>query len=527
MTLSNMKRVDLVLSPEQADNPEEVERIALRISNLNSAQVVITRRSIDARKPPVKIRIEAVVGNDLGETGKSTYRPSDNLVSNKDPVIIVGAGPAGLFAALRLIELGIKPIILERGKDVQQRRRDIAAINKKGLVDEDSNYCFGEGGAGTYSDGKLYTRSKKRGSVRRVLEILNHHGAPENILYEAHPHIGTNKLPDIIISIRKYIIDHGGEVYFNSRVNAFIIEKNEIVGVKTSASEFKGKAVILATGHSARDVYKLLDRESIYIEPKPFALGVRVEHPQSLIDSIQFHCKERGPYLPAASYSLVSQVNYQDVTKGVFSFCMCPGGFMVPAATSPGEVVLNGMSPSRRNSKHANSGIVVAIDEKELSKIYGEGVLRFMDFQKEIEQSAFVLAGATLAAPAQRLTDFVNNKVSSTLPATSYQPGIASVSMDELLPEFIATRLRYAFRQFDKKMRGYLTNEAVILGVESRTSAPVRVPRDKESLEHISLKRLFPSGEGAGYAGGIVSAAIDGEKSAEKVVELYCKKTIV
>jgi len=521
-----MRKVNLVLSPEQADDPAEVDRIALRKAKSGLAKVVITRRSIDARKSAVKIKIEAIVGNDLNTTDDSTYIPSENIVVNKDPVIIVGAGPAGLFAALRLIELGVKPVLLERGKDVQQRRRDIAAVNKKGLVDEDSNYCYGEGGAGTYSDGKLYTRSKKRGSVRRVLEILKYHGAPENILYEAHPHIGTNKLPDIIISIRKYLIDHGGEVHFNTRVDAFIIVKNEIVGVKTHTEEFKGRAVILATGHSARDIYELLERDSITIEAKPFAMGVRVEHPQSLIDSIQFHCQERGPYLPAASYSLVSQVNYQDVTKGVFSFCMCPGGFMVPAATSPGEVVLNGMSPSRRNSKYANSGIVVAIDEKELSNNYGGGALRFMNFQKAIEQTAFAVAGSTLAAPAQRLTDFVNNKVSSSLPATSYQPGTASVSMAEVLPDFINARLKYAFRQFNKKMRGYLTNEAVILGVESRTSAPVRVPRDKDSLEHIGLKRLFPSGEGAGYAGGIVSAAIDGEKSAEKAVELYCNKKV-
>ncbi len=521
-----MKKLSLVLSPEQADNPDEIDRIALKKAKLNFARVVITKRSIDARKVPVKIRIEALVGNDSNESHKIAYLPSENFVDDKDAVIIVGAGPAGLFAALRLIELGIKPVILERGKDVQARRMDIAIVNKAGIVDRDSNYCFGEGGAGTFSDGKLYTRSKKRGSVKKVLEILNYHGAAENILYDAHPHIGTNKLPNIIISIRDYIVNHGGEVHFNSRVEGFIIKDQEIEGVKTELADFKGQAVILATGHSARDIYELLENESIEIQAKPFAMGVRVEHPQALIDSIQYHCDVRGPYLPAASYSLVNQVNYQNVSKGVFSFCMCPGGFIVPAATSPGEVVVNGMSPSRRNSQYANSGIVVAIDEEEVAKKYGNSALRYLNFQKAIEQSAFNIAGSTLAAPAQRLTDFVNNKLSSFLPSSSYKPGMTSVLLDDILPPSITTRLRNAFRQFNKKMRGYLTHEAVILGVESRTSSPVRVPRDKDTLEHIRLSRLFPSGEGAGYAGGIVSAAIDGEKCADKVVELYCKKNV-
>jgi uncharacterized protein len=518
-----MKRISLVLTPEQASNTDEIERIALKKAKLNHAKVVVTKRSIDARRAPVKIRLEALVGQDVDETTLISYRPSDNMVVDADPVIIVGAGPAGLFAALRLIELGLKPIILERGKDVQARRRDLAKINRLGVVDSDSNYCFGEGGAGTYSDGKLYTRSKKKGSVRKVLEIFNFHGAGDEVLVDTHPHIGTNKLPGIITSMREYIIEHGGEVHFNCRVEDFLLSGDEITGVKTSDASFKGMAVILATGHSARDIYELLDKKSIFIEPKPFALGVRVEHPQLLIDSIQYHCDIRGPHLPAAAYSLVSQAVYQNVSKGVFSFCMCPGGFIVPAATAPGEVVVNGMSPSRRNSRYANSGIVVAIDEEEIGKEYGDTALRYMKFQQTIEQKAYTVAGSTLAAPAQRLSDFVHKNVSSTLPGSSYKPGLTSVAMDEVMPDSITARLRYAFKHFNKMMHGYLTNYGVILGVESRTSSPVRIPRHKESLEHVAIKRLFPSGEGAGYAGGIVSAAIDGEKCAEMVVELYGK----
>lgn len=518
-----MKKISLILSPEQASKTDEIEQIALKKANYIQAKVVITKRSIDARRVPVKIRLEALVGHDVDEAALITYKPSQNLVADSEPVIIVGAGPAGLFAALRLIELGVKPVILERGKDVRARRRDLAMVNREGVVNSDSNYCFGEGGAGTYSDGKLYTRSKKRGSVRKVLEVLNYHGASDNILAEAHPHIGTNKLPGIITSIREYIIEHGGEIHFNSRVEDFIISGDEIQGVKTNDAVFIGIAVILATGHSARDIYELLYNKSIFIEPKPFALGVRVEHPQTLIDSIQYHCDARGPYLPAASYSLVSQAVYQNVSKGVFSFCMCPGGFIVPAATAPGEVVVNGMSPSRRNSHYANSGIVVAIDEEEIGLKYGDSPLRFMKFQKEIEQLAYIQAGSTLAAPAQRLTDFVNKKVSSSLPDSSYKPGTTSVDMDNVLPGSITERLRYAFKHYNKMMHGYLTNDGVILGVESRTSSPVRIPRNKESLEHVLLKRLFPAGEGAGYAGGIVSAAIDGEKCASMVMELYGK----
>ena len=519
----NMKKINLSLSPQQAADPVIIKERALQKAGMANAEVAVLKRSIDARKAPVRVRLEVLVGAAISREVAPKYEPARHPVAG-EPVIIVGSGPAGLFAALRLLELGIKPVILERGKDVQTRRRDLAKINREGLVDPDSNYCFGEGGAGTYSDGKLYTRARKRGNVRRVLEILHYHGASADILVDSHPHIGTNKLPAIIAAIRQNIIDHGGEIHFNTRVDDLLIANGELLGVKAGGVAHKGLAVILGTGHSARDIYELLARKGVYLEAKPFAMGVRVEHPQALIDRIQYHCQVRDPYLPAAAYSLVSQVDYRQTTKGVFSFCMCPGGFIVPAATAPGEVVVNGMSPSRRNSRYANSGIVVAVDDKEIGEQYGDSALRYMYYQQAIEQGAFALAGSTLAAPAQRLTDFVNRQVSSTLPASSYQPGMTSVAMDEVLPPAIANRLRYAFRQFDRKMRGYLTEEAVILGVESRTSAPVRIPRDKETLEHVSLSRLFPAGEGAGYAGGIVSAAIDGERCAEMIGRIYVKK---
>jgi uncharacterized FAD-dependent dehydrogenase len=516
-----MKKVSLVLNPQEAANEESLKSRVLRKANMPSGQFIIERKSIDARRAPVKIRIDALVDEAIDVRDTIEYRPSENNVVNKDVVIIIGAGPAGLFAAIELIALGYKPVIFERGKDVQARRRDLAKINREGIVDEDSNYCFGEGGAGTYSDGKLYTRSKKRGSVRKVLEILHYHGARENILYEAHPHIGTNKLPRIIASMREYIIEHGGEIHFDARVDDILIKDGQAIGVKIKENEIKGIAVVLATGHSARDIYELLERKKILIEAKSFAIGVRVEHPQELIDSIQYHSKGRNEYLPAAAYSLVCQVDYEQVKKGVFSFCMCPGGFIVPAATGPGEIVVNGMSPSRRNSKFANSGIVVAIDDHEVGKLYGDSPLRYMQYQAAIEQAAFASGGASLAAPAQRLSDFVNGRQSSTLPETSYKPGIKSVNMGEVLPAAINERLRFAFRDYNRKMKGFLTNDAVILGVESRTSAPVRIPRNRETLEHVVIAGLYPAGEGAGYAGGIVSAAIDGENIARVLVEKY------
>ena len=431
-----------------------------------------------------------------------------------------------MFAAIRLIESGLKPVILERGKDVRSRRRDLAAINRFHTVNPDSNYCFGEGGAGTYSDGKLYTRSKKRGDIKRILEILVHYGANENILYESHPHIGTNKLPNIITEIREAILNAGGEIHFNSRVTDLDIEQNEITGVKTSNGDsFDGIGVILATGHSARDIFHLLDRKGVAIEQKPFALGVRIEHPQALVDSIQYHCENRGEYLPAASYSLVSQTVIKSAQRGVFSFCMCPGGFIVPSATEPGQVVVNGMSPSRRNSKYANSGVVVSIENSDIEQ-YAErfGALAGMYFQQEVENAACTVAGGTQTAPAQRLTDFMAKRVSQNLPDCSYKPGLLSCDLHSVLPKSVSDRLYFGLKGFDRKMKGYLTNEAVMVAVESRTSSPIKIPRDVESLEHIQVKRLFPSGEGAGYAGGIVSAAMDGERCANALIRKYAKQ---
>lgn len=484
---------------------------------------VVKRRSIDARSRQVKVNLVCEFYL-KGETPfPINYVKPRPLKDPRKRVIVVGAGPAGLFAALKLIELGHQPIVLERGKDVQARRRDLAAINKDHVVNPDSNYCFGEGGAGTYSDGKLYTRASKRGDVRRILEILVAYGAKEDILIDTHPHIGTNKLPVLIQSMRQSIIDLGGEIHFEERVTQLFLSFDEIKSVSTaSGKKFEGDGVILATGHSARDIYHLLHERSILMEQKPFALGVRVEHPQTLIDSIQYHCEgDRGPWLPAASYSLVSQEKVGALEKGVFSFCMCPGGFIVPSATEQGEVVVNGMSPSRRDSKFSNSGIVVQVDIPDTQEYAKHGALAGLFFQAEIEKRACELAGNTQNAPAQRLVDFVQNKVSSSLPETSYQPGTTSVKMTEVLPDYIGKALQKGFQSFGKKMPGYFSNEAIILGVESRTSSPVRIPRDKETYEHPQVKRLFPCGEGAGFAGGIVSAAMDGENCAERWTEKY------
>jgi uncharacterized FAD-dependent dehydrogenase len=421
-----------------------------------------------------------------------------------------------MFAALRCIELGFKPVVLERGKKVQERRRDIRAINQEHLVNEDSNYCFGEGGAGTYSDGKLYTRSLKRGDVRRIFENLVFHGATEQILIDAHPHIGTNKLPKIVELIRETILNFGGEIHFETRVIDFIIKNNEIKAIQLqNGNEMTVNAVILATGHSARDVYELLYKKGISIKAKSFAMGVRVEHPQEIIDQIQYHCSgDRDELLPAAAYSLVQQIN----ERGVYSFCMCPGGFIVPAATANGEVVVNGMSPSKRNNKFANSGIVVEINtERDLSNYEKFGPLKGLEYQKDLEKLAFLAGGRTQTAPAQRLTDFVEGKLSTNLNDCSYQPGLKSAPLHSLLPKNIGSRLRKGFDAFGKKMHGYYTNEANIVGVESRTSSPVTIPRE-DDLEHPQIKGLFPCGEGGGYAGGIVSAAMDGERCAEAAI---------
>lgn len=516
-----MKIVELVLRPEEAfgDLFPGILYKKLSLPSDGSVKVIPLKRSIDARSRRVSVRLQCQVVEAAAEPTSTQYPIAYPDRSGARRVVIVGSGPAGLFAAVRLLELGFKPVILERGKDVRERRRDLAAINKEHVVNPESNYCFGEGGAGTYSDGKLYTRASKRGDVRRILQIMVAHGASHDILFDAHPHIGTNKLPGIVSSIRESIIQAGGEVHFNTKVVDLITKDHRVMGVVSEAGEqFDGEAVILATGHSARDIFRMVHDKGLAITSKPFALGVRVEHPQELIDKIQYHCDTgRDPYLPASSYSLVHQSTYNGRQRGVFSFCMCPGGFMVPAATSPGEIVINGMSPSRRDSRFANSGIVVSIDDPDLN---GEGAFAGLDLQCEIERRACMMAGGTQTAPAQRLTDFVNGIVSSTLPDTSYQPGVSTVDMHEILPPFVTQSLRQAFKAFGVKMKGYLTSEAQIVAVESRTSSPVRIPRDPETLMHPEAERLFPCGEGAGYAGGIVSAAMDGERCAEAFVRM-------
>lgn len=509
----------LELSPERAaDNQSLQKAIAakLGIAFTDVGTFVITRKSIDARrgKVMVNVGIRLFKPDEPIDIDEPKFHYSD--VSKAEPVIIVGAGPAGLFAALKLLELGLKPIVIERGKQVSDRKRDIATLSRNEGVNPDSNYAFGEGGAGTFSDGKLYTRSKKRGDYKRILHALCNHGAAPEILYEAHPHIGTNKLPGIIVNIRENIINHGGEFLFNSRVSEILTKGDKVTGVKLSdGQKITGKAVILATGHSARDIYEMLLRQEIKIEAKSFAMGVRVEHPQSLIDSIQYHGISRNEFLPAASYSLVHQVE----DRGVYSFCMCPGGFIVPAATEVGQVVVNGMSPSLRNSKWANSGIVVEIRLEDLAEYSKFGELAGLEYQHQLEILAQKNGGYGVQAPAQRLMDFVEGRFSTNLPACSYHPGLNSSEMNLWLPTQIGSRLQQGFKAFGNKMRGYLTNEAVILGVESRTSSPVRIPRNPETLQHLALQGLFPSGEGAGYAGGIVSSALDGDKCADAVAK--------
>lgn len=512
-----VRRLQLDLSPAQAADEQEIRRVAGSIGGFALAEVKgirVLKKSVDARKKNIRIRltVEVVTGSDIVRPSCLTYAPPD--VSLKPEVIIVGAGPAGLFAGLRLAELGLRPVILERGKDVSSRKRDIAAISREHKVNPDSNYCFGEGGAGTFSDGKLYTRSKKRGDNSRVLELLCIHGASEDILFESHPHLGTDKLPGIINSIRKSITDAGGLFLTGKRVTDIIVSHDDVKGVIANSNEkFNSSRIILATGHSARDIYEICIRRHIDLELKSFAMGVRAEHPQELIDRIQYHGNSRGNYLPAASYSLA----YQAGERGVYSFCMCPGGFIVPSATGPEEVVVNGMSPSGRNSPYANSGIVVEIRPEDLKDFYDHGALAGLLFQRYLEHEAWIYGGKTQKAPAQRLADFVSGSFSSTLPGVSYFPGVTSSSLHEWLPVDIRKRLQEGFRQFGKVMKGFLTNEAVILGVESRTSSPVRITRDPSTLQHIRIRGLYPTGEGSGYAGGIVSSAIDGIRSAEAI----------
>jgi uncharacterized FAD-dependent dehydrogenase len=511
-----MKQVQLNLTPAAAANEAIVRSSAARAAGTGERSVAfirVVKRSVDARKKDIRINLTVEVFSENDKAPSiNPYKPVN--VTNSKEVVIVGAGPAGIFAALRLTELGLRPVILERGRDVSERKRDIAKISREHIVDPDSNYCFGEGGAGTYSDGKLYTRSKKRGDNARVLELMHIHGANENILYEAHPHIGTDKLPAIIANIRKSITDAGGIFLLEKKVTGFEMGKDSIKGVVMAGGEkFLSDNVILATGHSARDIYELCRIHGVDLEAKAFAMGVRVEHPQDLIDRIQYHGKSRGEYLPAASYSLVKQVD----GRGVYSFCMCPGGFIVPSATSQEEVVVNGMSPSHRNSPYANSGIVVEIRTDDLNKYASHGIMAGLEFQKELEHDAWLQGGQTQKSPAQRLADFVAGRISGSLPKVSYFPGVTSSPLHEWLPGQIGKRLREGFSMFGETMKGFLTNEAVILGVESRTSSPLRIPRDSEGLQHIRIKGLYPAGEGSGYSGGIVSSAIDGIRAAEAI----------
>ena len=529
---SMTQKTEIVLALDSADAPEtqknEVAKV-LRMEENRVRHVRVRRRSLDARGKTIRVqlRIEAWIDEDAPP--EKTPHIEYSNVRDQRTIIVVGCGPAGMFAALRLIELGFKPIVVERGKDVQSRRRDLARINREGVVNSESNYCFGEGGAGTYSDGKLYTRVKDKIAIHRVLETLVSHGAHADILVEAHPHIGSNNLPKIVQAMRQSILEAGGEIRFNTRVVDFIIENNRMRGVVLNdGGELRGESVILASGHSGREIFEILIRHRVLVTPKPFAMGVRIEHPQPLIDRIQYRnapafektsaqreTEWRHPKLPAASYRLAHTAN----GRGVFSFCMCPGGWIVPSATRSDEVVVNGMSLSRRDSPFANSGLIVSVELEDLKLYEKHGALAGVAFQRDLETRAFEAGGNSAmlgqVAPAQRLTDFLANRTSSTLPKTSYQPGIASAPLHQVLPTHFASRLQEGLAQFGQQMRGYVTQDAVLVGVETRTSSPLRVPRDDQTLQHPEIGGLFPCGEGAGYAGGIVSAAIDGARCAQ------------
>jgi hypothetical protein len=515
------KELQLQVTPEQAANGELLKQYVTHTTDIaldDITYVEILKRSIDARQKEVKINLKVRVYINEEYVAPEITKPNYEDVSNQPPLLIIGAGPAGLFAALKCLEVGRKPIVLDRGKDVKARIKDLKNINVNHIVNPDSNYCFGEGGAGTYSDGKLYTRSKKRGDVQEILKLLVAFGAKQEITVDAHPHIGTNKLPKIIAAIRNHIREFGGEVHFEQKVVDILVGSDAVQGVRTAdGTLFEAPQVLLATGHSARDIFELLYEKGIEIEAKPIAMGVRVEHEQKLIDSIQYSCEDRGEYLPPAPYRIVKQVN----DRGVYSFCMCPGGVVAACATHPGEVVTNGWSGSQRSRPTANSGIVVELRLEDFKDYEKYGPLRVMEFQKAIEQKAWELAGKTQRVPAQRLVDFTKGKVSTDLPKTSYSPGLTSANLKELFPDFMYEALRKGFIEMNKSMKGYLTNEAVVHAPESRTSSPVRIPRDRETLEHVRIKGLYPCGEGAGYAGGIISAAIDGRKCVEAAHKIF------
>ncbi len=504
-----MLESEIKLLPEFAFDEQKIKEEFIRLNPQLTGkikQITLVKRSIDARKRPIVyvLKLKIFIEGDTIENGVNLFEIK--AISLKKKVAIIGCGPAGIFAAFQLLERGIKPVIIERGKDVKSRRRDLALMNKELLVNPESNYCFGEGGAGTYSDGKLYTRSKKRGSVERVLQTFVQHGADPDILVNAHPHIGTNKLPQIIEKMRETILANGGELLFDTKLTDFKIKEGKIESIIcNNKTEIQIDAVILATGHSARDIFHLLQDKKIRIEPKPFALGLRIEHPQNIIDTIQYKQKTRDENLPPAAYSIVTQAE----GCGVFSFCMCPGGIIAPAATAKNEIVVNGWSPSKRNGEFANSGMVVTVEQKHWEKQFGNTALSALQFQQHIENLAYQSTGSIIA-PAQRVEDFIQNKWSASLPECSYLPGIKSVELKIILPDFITKSMQTALVHFGKTMNGYRSNEALLVGVESRTSSPVRIPRDKETLQHPEIKNLFPCGEGAGYAGGIVSAAIDG-----------------
>lgn len=512
--------LQLRLKPEVAGDELRLKiaaSTALDVDVNRIKRIDIAKRSIDARQRQIMINLTLNIHLDEVDEDAGIAKPEifDKLSAVAPQAIVVGAGPAGLFAALRLVQLGIRPIVLERGKDVDSRRADMARISREGIIDPDSNYCFGEGGAGAYSDGKLYTRSKKRGSVDQVLNILHQHGAPKDILIDAHPHIGSDRLPEVIKAIRNTIIDCGGEVHFGTRVKELVYDGNQVDGVITAdGAEYRGP-VILATGHSASDVYHMLNADGMTLEPKGLAIGVRLEHPQALIDQIFYHSpKGRGKWLPAAEYSLLTRVD----DRAVYSFCMCPGGYIIPAASEPGQMVVNGMSPANRGTQWANSGMVVEILPDDLP---GDSPLKMMDLQRSIERKFYAEGDGTQNAPAQRMVDFVEGKDSADLPRSSYTAGVHPARIDRMLPSTIAKKLQQGFREFGKKYKGFLTNEALVVGDETRTSAPVRIVRDPESLQHIQHPGLFPAGEGAGYAGGIVSAAIDGIRCAEALAKAH------